>query len=68
MSWSYRVVREAGVLTIREVYSSGLYSTDACHPLGLTLDELRGDIGRMRLAFRQPILEIRDGRLVQVSE
>ena len=68
MRSQYRVVREAGHLSVREVYGDGMFSADPCHPSGETLDELRVDVLRMRQAFKLPILQVDGDRLVQVSE
>lgn len=68
MSWQYRVVREAGLLSIREVHSDGMFSGDPCYPSGETDAELSDNIALMLQAFSRPQLEVRGDRLVQVSE
>lgn len=64
VTWSYRVIRDDdGGHRIAEIYTDLphvpgriAWSADPRYPWGDTLDELRTDLERMRLALLQPVL------------
>jgi len=79
MSWNYRIVKHSQqsisstsvCFTMHEVFydKRGKIDgwSDAMHPLGETLSELQADLRYMRRAFKLPILEMKNGKLVKVK-
>lgn len=72
MSWNYRVVAHRGeledVYLIHEVYYGKRgaiqgWSENGMAPLGTSLKELRVDMRYLAQALRQPVLEVKDGKL-----
>lgn len=57
-------VPESAYYTIREIYTSGLFTEQAAQAGGETLDELKRDYERQGLAFTKPVLVIADGKIV----
>jgi hypothetical protein len=43
------------------------WSKDGMHPLGETMTQLKSDIRYMRRAFKLPVLEIKDKKLVEAN-
>lgn len=76
MSWSYRVIRDDdGGHRIAEVYTDLphvpgrlAWSADPRYPWGDTLDELKTDLERMRLALLQPVLDESELRAAIASQ
>ncbi len=76
MSWCYRVVRVyprrpssdrklRPWMGIREVYDDDRYTEHNSDAGGETLAELRDDLNCMLAALDKPILEVKDGKLVE---
>lgn len=80
MSWNYRVIRHrqasiaasGDAYTIHEVFydKRGKIDgwSDAMHPLGETISELRSDMRYMSKALKLPVLEIKNNKLVPIRK
>lgn len=67
MSWEYRVVRNRGYLTVYRVYGYKLWTKNP-HPGGDDTQDLQDDLNMMLTALNKPVLEERDGKLMEVEE
>jgi hypothetical protein len=79
MSWNYRIIREVEGKTtqyyryvIKCVYEDAAgkidrFCIEPSWPVGLSVSELEGNISMMNLAFKKPVLEEKDGDLVEIT-
>ncbi len=67
MSWEYRVVRNQGYFTIYRVYAPNQW-TENPHAGADDPEDLRDDLMMMLGSLSKPVLEERDGKLVEVEE
>ena len=70
VTWNFRVVRHEHNgepwFTLHEVYyeadgSPKLWNPKAYYPVGETVDELRADIDRLKLALDKPVFDVPKG-------
>ncbi len=64
-TWNYRVIEEDGVFVIHEVYYDDAgqpeyFTAEPVHPMGETLEELRGDLAYFQRALDLPVLKIEE--------
>jgi hypothetical protein len=79
MSWNYRVIvsRDVSIVGVDSYALSEVFygkrgkiegwTEPGMNPYGDTLKELRSDLRLMCLALKQPVLEVKNGKLVRAK-